>query len=589
MGLPAECDLLQYFLEIIDEDHKEPAHPIKPDLRLTSVTNEFLKTQFSHLSDTALETESSMVLLGLEVFATSLDYLSLEEASDLFDDPKFQKILMVYHFYNSVCSNTGWVFYSPKDKIRILEDFITFININYDFITSTGYLPSSFDQSRFFKHWFVSFCPSKEPVGFNMNHDIKNGSIIFDSHGDNKDNLLLRYKEATHLFCEYDSKFLDDIRPKIVNLNVDAFKVIVNSLKKQDHNTIWDNVLQLMTDTISSNELEVLREIDKKADLNISKGNRNVTIYRNGFDSLIELVGQHIDGLRVNAFDEIYVLLKDFLVNNEKGDPLNYKFHSMFEAIKEYPHLYDNLLKGENLFSEFRTTTGNFWKDFKNKVNYALENEFYEEFIIRKKVRKKYARKFIPHMNIYADSVLTRLELDNMIPSDNENKSSSLENRFIYQGATWKFIFNGEEISIANCDGAKHIALLLNNPNKIFSTFELYTGERYKGTINKKPFLEREDRKIIETLKKRLKNTEYKDASEKEKMESIIKECSKTQTTNDYHKYRTHVINAIERCIAAIEKDGFKDLASYLYKNIKSGTRCIFVPINPTDTWDVKF
>src|SRR5262245_17059142 len=57
-----------------------------------------------------------------------------------------------------------------------------------------------------------------------------------------------------------------------------------------------------------------------------------------------------------------------------------------------------------------------FLDGFRRRVNEALENEFYEEVVVRKKVKRKYAVPFKAHIFAYTDLCKTLLDTSGSLP-----------------------------------------------------------------------------------------------------------------------------------------------------------------------------
>ena len=183
------------------------------------------------------------------------------------------------------------------------------------------------------------------------------------------------------------------------------------------------------------------------------------------------------------------------------------------------------------------------------------------------------------------------------------------------QGEFWQIHFCGVTCQVKNTKGFQHIAALLLRPNKSIHVLELVGGVteqkitgidelsiRRGGDINSPD--EVIDMRARNTYKKRLSHLRINieesilnnDLAQAEvsqnELELVMSELQKAygkggklrETGSDKERARVNVTRAIQRAIAHIAKH-HKTFAQHLEESIKTGTLCIYKPVQQNIHW----
>jgi len=195
-----------------------------------------------------------------------------------------------------------------------------------------------------------------------------------------------------------------------------------------------------------------------------------------------------------------------------------------------------------------------------------LENEFYEEIIVRTKVKRKLVDKFEPQVRTFADWMKAHLEATGKIPelsvSQVRDRRDESENVFRREGKSWRIRYDGLAMSLPDTKGMHFLSIMLSNPGRAFPVLKLYHG------VDGIPYIE--------------KNDTFSQMSE----ERWAEEGMSISTPKELEdKPRKAVSIAIKRSLEIINQE-HPALGQHLKNSLKTGFSCSYTPDKPI-TWEL--
>ncbi|MDQ8184285.1 hypothetical protein [Pelagicoccus sp. SDUM812002] len=170
----------------------------------------------------------------------------------------------------------------------------------------------------------------------------------------------------------------------------------------------------------------------------------------------------------------------------------------------------------------------------------------------------------------------------------------------ICEGATWRFIFDGEEATVSDSKGIRFLAKLLSKPTENFSSFALANPDAVQDSVEVSD-LETTDRSSLRRYKERLLDIEedleeamaFEREDEIERLEderdSILKHLSevsgvggRSRLQGEKEKARQSVSSNLKRIVASLPFG-----SAHLKARLKTGYICTYTP-DAGEVWKVE-
>ena len=196
---------------------------------------------------------------------------------------------------------------------------------------------------------------------------------------------------------------VETLRPKLVDLKVLVTETLIKSIQSGVRKSLWEICSECFVNSLSAEEMEFLLFVDNHT-ATVKDG-----MYFFGF------AGSNISMLI------FFIHVIDFEISNglyELQSVVNQsvKGHRSYYQIDDTPLAKNINEKLDHIF-EIERLQDKALKDFTDQVNATIENEFYEEVVIKKRVKRKVNAKFVPYMDRLADLTAIQLETDGSLPS----------------------------------------------------------------------------------------------------------------------------------------------------------------------------
>jgi hypothetical protein len=282
-------------------------------------------------------------------------------------------------------------------------------------------------------------------------------------------------------------------RSKLFDLKVPILNELLKALRAKNANNLWDSCLRLITEAITAQEADFYLDIDRRytrkhSNFDIGAGERHFGLPNTGgLSSLFEVIGHCWKEIDIGTMGKTIPTLISLI--NWMDDEWQFRWEDIltWDRLNYYQFLgtlereiMDDLL---DLYLNLEKQEEEFWVNYRNLVNEALENEFYEEIIIRSKVKRKLVNKFEPHVRTYAEWVRSNLEISGNLPalqiSQVSHQQDESKNIFHKEGESWRLKYDGKVIFIKDVMGMRYIAMLLEG-----RISQLYSYIRKSDRVN---------------------------------------------------------------------------------------------------------
>lgn len=203
---------------------------------------------------------------------------------------------------------------------------------------------------------------------------------------------------------------LERTRPRIFDLKIAVLRRLLRSLRGRGVGNLWEDCLRLLTESLTATEAEYFLRIDRfYSGFDLLSGevvDERADLVAGGLTDLLQFVGHCEKELTIGTMHRTAQSLASL--------PADASFSSYYETVGQpWQPLVNAAL---DLFVELDIRERAFWADYRVRVNDALENEFYEEVVIRTRVKRKLVSLFEPHVRTFAAWQKAHLEATGMLP-----------------------------------------------------------------------------------------------------------------------------------------------------------------------------
>lgn len=421
--------------------------------------------------------------------------------------------------------------YTNLELASLLEAFSLHLKHDRDLLIRTGYPQTGFDPSPWLEWHLTLLSPTKFPASAlplsgptaepqavhqsSAGHQAESAPWPIDGGGDltyshswtrepigpvwSKDGpFLVRqldhplpsswcpYEEAAlmHGLAPDTARHLENDRAKLFQVKLDVLSVCARCLRSGDAESLWPSVLKTLVDTVLWQDVQRYLEVEETY-WRAGIGDCVVPSYSlraphevpGTLSTLLTVVGHVEKELRLGTFDRTMEALKPAL----EGIGLP-RIESYFQLVGHHEKsAIDAALDG---FLELEGQERAFWKEYRYRVNAALETELREEVVVRVPVRRGLGEKFEPYLRSFAEWQAAQMEATgNLSPlqlSSPAESSPSAGDIFRLDGQIWTISYDDQTIRMKDSKGLRYLAILLADPHREFHVFDLL--RRVEGT-----------------------------------------------------------------------------------------------------------
>jgi hypothetical protein len=294
------------------------------------------------------------------------------------------------------------------------------------------------------------------------------------------------YKDAALIdgLSAADAARLEAGRERLLDLKIRVLAHLAGALRARAAERVWPGALGILVEAITADDAEFYLCLDQffaGSDFRSGRiADEPSVLPCGGLASLLELVGHCEQELTIGTIARTAGRLQALRLDH----PVESYFQVVGQPCRaDFDALLDGLLRLDARASDF-------WQEYRARVNHALAEEFYEEVVVRTRVRRKFAALFEPQIRSFADFQRAHLEATGAFPLLGLGLASAAptpNNVFRRDGQVWKVTFQGKTESIPDRVGLHYIAALIRRPSRAFSPIELVRTARGTPTDGSPP------------------------------------------------------------------------------------------------------
>lgn len=387
-------------------------------------------------------------------FETNLDraiaIIGKEKALKLFESEDLSRLAERISLVDDINLFGDIPLYSLDELASLTQEFIQYLLNNRRHLLNTGYPSTKFNQS-----------PWLEKKLSNLYH--------------------LNFPTGIKSPMAADQSRLKGVRHKLFDLKIKILNELLRYAKLSNPINPWEKCLRLLTGAISAEEAEFYLRMDQFYTGHEVKDEGSSEEIpgldrAGGLTDFLEVIGHYEKEIVIGTLAITRNALGDFLQLDETNRPA-LGVSNYFEAV-DHP-LREGLDSALDLFFSFASKERDFWEKYRNRVNQALRNEFYDEVVTGVKIKRALVHLFEPQIKTLSALLKSHLETTGKLPrvsiSNSEETRDDDEFVFRKENDFWTLIYNGQKPSLLKDEnGLRYIAYLLGIPNKKVHVLQLY-------------------------------------------------------------------------------------------------------------------
>jgi hypothetical protein len=427
---------------------------------------------------------------------------------------------------------------------------------------------------------------------------------------------LLTHRGIDEIAAE-DAARLAASRTKFFELKVKVVRRVIKALRDGDPASLWPDCLSALVDALTGEEAEFFLRMDRfYIGFDVRTGETlagEADLVAGGLTDLLEVVGHCEKELTLGTIDRT---VRAIAAIQEAAS-----IRSYYAAVGQ-PWRSD-LDAALDLFVELECREASFWAGFRRRVNDALENEFYEEVVIRIPVRRKLVTKFEPQLRTFAQWQKAHLEATGALPtlilSSSEPPTIGEEHVFRREGEYWTLQYDGRQVRMKHAKGLADLAILLSRPGQPIPAVELEALSSARSparlvqgitNVSREQLVEQglhiggtvdggtiPDRQALDEYRRQYRDlqAELRDAEDcndverasrlREQLEWLRDEVARATGLSgkrrnvdaDAERARKRVSGRIEDAIRKVERE-HPSLGRHLRNSVETGTTCSYLP-----------
>lgn len=246
--------------------------------------------------------------------------------------------------------------------------------------------------------------------------------------GDHDKPLVAAYRswETIEELAATDRVRLERGRAGFYDIKAKALDILARAARARSADGLWEKCFSLIADSVSADEAEFYLRVDRVYEGYDIKGNRMVDedagLIAGGLTALLETIGHYEKELKIGSLCGCKEALEaeglaglDEMGRGELRTSVGERARNYFDFVTDPKRgILDAAL---DEFEGLARQELRFWQEYTTRVTRDCENDLYEEVAFRKKVKRRFAHKFRPHLSRVADWVAGCLEVTGEVPA----------------------------------------------------------------------------------------------------------------------------------------------------------------------------
>jgi len=338
--------------------------------------------------------DSKVKLLPLVWFSPSiseaLQYLPPDEALALFERDELER-LRIRQLFTSYLGSRDAPLYTIKQCASTINKLVRHLKDNRRYLLDTGYPRTVFKYSALLTRNMVELYPVRWPSG--VREEEGKYSYTWSMARWNEDGPECAYEEAPLApgLSIADAAQLESLRGRFYEARAEVLRTLVLCLRGDDPEALWRRTKAALTKHLSADEAWFLLRMDSSLESYEFAQPRSPLSARGAMSALLTLAGHCEKELRVGTMDKACRALGELVRKDGRGCP-NIPFSSYYEVVGTPEQ--QRVESVCDMLAELEEREEQFWGEYEQRVNSALEEEFRTEVTVTRLVRPGYESQY---------------------------------------------------------------------------------------------------------------------------------------------------------------------------------------------------
>jgi|GEM_PF-2516559 len=322
----------------------------------------------------------------LPSISEALQYLPPADALRLFENEDLE-LLRMRQLYISYLGSKEAPLYSIRECASAINNLLRYLRENKESLLETGYPRTVFKGNSLLSAQMVELYPVRLPS--EVKEEDGEYSYTWSSARWQDDDQPCSYEEA-HLAPDlslHDATRLESMRSRLYDARVEVLQTTMHCLRGNDPEAIWRNSKTILAKCLSADEAYFLLDIDSSL-----KGSEYIQLRTplsasGALSTLLSLVGHCMKELTIGTMAKTSEALGELIRKDERGRPY-ISYASYYEVVGKPEQ--QKVESACDIFAELEKQETEFWGEYGQRVNSALDKEFEIDVGVTKRAKSEY-------------------------------------------------------------------------------------------------------------------------------------------------------------------------------------------------------
>jgi excisionase family DNA binding protein len=316
----------------------------------------------------------------------ALQYLSQEEALALFERGDLD-LLRARQLYAAFMGSRDAPLYTVRQCANQINGLLKHQQKDRQSMVETGYPRTAFKYSVILTQQMVELYPVRWPSEVKE----EDGEYLYtwSSARWQDDDQPCSYEEAPLVpgLSVQDAARLEYLRGRFFDSRAEVLRTLVLCLREDDPEALWRDSKAALIKYLSADEAYFLMEIDNSQKSSEYAQPKSLLSAKGGLSGLLSLVGYCEKELRIGTMAKACGALGELIRKDERGRPYLI-FGSYYEVLGKPEQ--QKIESSCDMLAELEGQEKEFWGEYEQRVNIALDEEFEIDVTVTKRPKPGY-------------------------------------------------------------------------------------------------------------------------------------------------------------------------------------------------------
>lgn len=277
-----------------------------------------------------------------------------------------------------------------------------------------------------------------------------------------------------------DRSHLESMRPRLFDLEAAVLREFAAALRTRTAAGLWDRCLALLTDALLADDIDVLLRADRCYIGFDAWGGSDTSVEARipigGLTGLLVLIGDIEEAISLGTYARIRAALDPVMVPWERPGWWCLQIVSYYQLVHQPG--WERQGAALDAVGALAPRCRAFWREYRRRVNQALDEDF-DVTLPSRRVKRKHRAQVEPFLRSLFDMVCAYVEVTGTLPALNSAISllgagtTEAGNVFRKEGRFWTIRYRGEVVHVPDSLGWRYIAYLVRYEGREFHALQL--------------------------------------------------------------------------------------------------------------------